>query len=249
MTTTPFTTFKFAASGGSATRTMPDRLAEVHNVVDFGADPTFANDSTSAIQAAVDWTSGANRGTIYFPIGNYKVSAPITFNYAGNLSIHFLGAEGATIVASPGFDDFVFKRKLGTPNNTTGGRIFEKLQISNPGAAGGGICLGSTDGGAIRDCGVAGFTAITTEDAVGVSSTHILIENCDVGGPSTSGTNRIIIGGGGAVLGCHTTASYTGLRAYGSGLFMAGNRIERCGTAFLFGLDPATIMSGCRVRS
>jgi hypothetical protein len=34
---TPFTTFAFAATGAPTPRTMPDRLAEVINVKDFGA--------------------------------------------------------------------------------------------------------------------------------------------------------------------------------------------------------------------
>ena len=39
----PFTSFAFAATGGPTKRTMPDRLAEVKNVLDFGADPTGGN--------------------------------------------------------------------------------------------------------------------------------------------------------------------------------------------------------------
>src|SRR4051812_1724955 len=70
---TSFTSFAFPAAGTSTPRTMPDRLSEIKNVLDYGADPTGGADSTAAIQAAVNWTSGANRGTIYFPLGNYKV--------------------------------------------------------------------------------------------------------------------------------------------------------------------------------
>src|SRR3954470_17820255 len=85
----PFTNFAFRATGAPTPRTMPDRLAEIKNVLDFGADPTGVTDSRAAIQNAVDWTSGANRGTIYFPAGHYLTTGPITFNYGGNLSICF----------------------------------------------------------------------------------------------------------------------------------------------------------------
>jgi hypothetical protein len=86
---TPFTSFAFAATGTPTPCTMPDRLAEIKNVKDFGAVGNYVTDDTAAIQAAVNWTSGPNRGTIFFPAGSYLVSAPITFNYNGNLSRWF----------------------------------------------------------------------------------------------------------------------------------------------------------------
>lgn len=245
----PFTTYAFAATGAPTQRTMPDRLAEVKNVVDFGADPSGSADSTSAIQAAIDWTAGANRGTIFFPLGSYKVSAPLTFNYNGNLSIAFVGAPGAVVFASPAFNDFVFKRSLVSPNNTTGGRIFQTLLIQNGADAGGGIQLGSTDGGAIRDCGIGAHVCVTTEDSAGNSSQNILIENCTIN-PSTvsagnfAGSHSIIIGGSGAVLGCDMNSADTAFRIYGKGLHVCGCRTERCNTAFLLGLDSAGTNQG-----
>jgi hypothetical protein len=64
----------------------------VKNVKSFGATGDGITDDSAAIQAAVNWTSGANRGVIYFPAGSYYVgTTPITFNYDGNLSICFRG--------------------------------------------------------------------------------------------------------------------------------------------------------------
>jgi hypothetical protein len=45
----------------------------VANVIDYGADPTGVADSTAAIQAALD----SNIGTVFFPQGTYKTTAPI----------------------------------------------------------------------------------------------------------------------------------------------------------------------------
>lgn len=45
------------------------------NVLDYGADPTGIDDSTDAIQAAVDATSYG--GNIYFPAGQYKLTDEI----------------------------------------------------------------------------------------------------------------------------------------------------------------------------
>jgi hypothetical protein len=240
-----FSNFAFPATGAPTPRTMPDRLAEIKNVLDFGADPTGGADSTSAIQAAVNWTSGANRGTIYFPVGSYKISAPITYNYNGNLSIHFLGAMGATIFGN--VNGYIFDRALGTPNNTPGGRVFEKLIIQNGSATGGCIRMGSTIGGAVRDCLLNGFIDFTTEDAVGVSSENIHIENCTFSNNGTvSGSRYIVTGGGGSILGCTLSGADTAVVAYGDGLYAAGNRSERCNTSWQLGLDSGGNNVGLR---
>lgn len=233
---TPFASFAFRATGAPTSRTMSARLAEIKNVKDFGAVGNGIADDTVAIQAAADWTSGANRGTIYFPLGTYNITAPITFNYDGDLSIRFLGEYGS--VVSGTFNGYLFDRSLATPNNTIGGRIFEKLFLINGHNTGGCIRVGSSIGAAIRDCSLSSHTNITTEDAVGVSSQNTLIQSCSFSQRGTvSGSHHIIIGGGGSIQGCNIKQSDTGVRAYGSGLQMAGNRSERCNTAVLLGLD------------
>ena len=77
----PFTSFVFDATGETQapnTRTLPDRLAEITNVKDWGATGLgFPNDDWAAITAAFNWTSGNSLGIIYFPPGTYYVSAPI----------------------------------------------------------------------------------------------------------------------------------------------------------------------------
>lgn len=57
----------FLQSGtGAGSRTVQAKMREVVSVLDFGADPTGATDSTAAIQAAV-----AAAARIYFPAGTY----------------------------------------------------------------------------------------------------------------------------------------------------------------------------------
>lgn len=231
MPTIPFTTFAFSATGGVTNRTMPDRLAEVHNVVDFGADPTGNADSTSAIQAAVDWTAGPDRGVISFPLGAYKITDSITYNYNGPLNITFRGEIGTSIIGTA--TGFAFDRHLGTPDYSSGGMIiFERLNIG--GGSGGSIRIGSANGGVIRDCIIGGTVGITTEDAVGQSSKNIHITDC-----TFHAGYYIIIGGGGVIQACIGTGAQNSVTAYGSGLHMAGNRFERADTAYLLGVDSA----------
>jgi len=244
---TPFTSFAFPATGAPTSRTMPDRLAEIKNVLDFGADPTGGTLSTSAIQAAVDSISGANRGTIYFPVGFYTVNAPITFNYNGNLSIRFLG-EGIGTTIAGNFPGFLFDRNntnSGSPNNTTGGRIFQNLNLQNSNDAGGCVRIGSTIGAAFRNCLFGGNTGVTAEDSAGNSSQNILFDNChfNANGNNVT-TNGVIIGGGGALISCDFVAHDTAIRAYGNGFHISGGRHENTNTAIMLGVDSADTNRG-----
>jgi hypothetical protein len=232
-----FTDFQFAAQGAPTLRTMPVRLAEVKNVLDFGADPTGGTTSTAAIQAAVDWTSGPNRGTIFFPDGFYTVSSPITFNYDPapgdpGLSIRFAGeGESTTIAATGGLSTtgYILDRHLATPNNTAN-VIIENIGFAA--GAGGSIRVGSCNGVTIRNVHASG---ITTEDSPGNSSQGILIETCTIPGPSTG--SGLTMGGSGLVENCNFTSCDVAARMYGKGWAFQTNRCEKCNTSYLIGLD------------
>ena len=240
----PFTTFQFKSTGSTTPRTQPDRLAEVKNVLDFGADPTGANATatTAAIQAAINWTGGADRGTIYFPRGTYTVNSTLTFNYNGNLTIRFIGESS---VITGGISGFLLDRhnvNSGSPSNTPCNIVFEKLILVNTDTTvtSGCVRIGSAIGAFFRDCRFTGQQGVTTEDSVGVSSENILFENCGFSALNQSpfvGTNGIVIGGGGAIIGCDFENIDTGIVAYGNGLHCSGNRTERMNTAWQFGFD------------
>src|SRR5262249_34793618 len=55
------------------------------NIVDFGADPTGTNDSTAAIQAAIDYalTNSPNM-SVFCPDGNYKTTLPLYLDLPQN---------------------------------------------------------------------------------------------------------------------------------------------------------------------
>lgn len=66
----------------------------VINALDFGADPTGSNDSTLALQAAIDSMPGTENptdlsnvtpsNTLYIPSGTYKISSPLVVTKAGS---------------------------------------------------------------------------------------------------------------------------------------------------------------------
>jgi len=65
------------------------------NVVTYGADPTGASDSTSAITTAVSDATSAGGGVVYFPTGSFKTSG---FSIAAS-NISILGdGQGASII-------------------------------------------------------------------------------------------------------------------------------------------------------
>lgn len=96
----------------------PDALS----VIACGADPTFTQDSTAAIQACADQAFGppgarhganaaANR-PLYFPPGHYKISAPIVLQFvhggvifgAGRFTSTIENVAGAGVFKTDGFE-------------------------------------------------------------------------------------------------------------------------------------------------
>ena len=78
----------------SATQTFlkPTWPADSANIIDvtqspYNADPTFNNDSTSAIQSAINAAASANNGSIvYIPCGLYRISSTLTAS-GGNYKV------------------------------------------------------------------------------------------------------------------------------------------------------------------
>lgn len=63
----------WTSTGSTTSRAAQDRTADVANVLDFGADPTGATDSTTAIRAAI-----ATTRRVYVPAGMYRVTDVIS---------------------------------------------------------------------------------------------------------------------------------------------------------------------------
>ena len=99
------------------------------------------------------------KGTIYFPPGTYKISAPIDVSCRedgqNQTYWNFLGCLGASIITA-NFADYIFK--FATINNgnswSDNRRVIEKLTLVNTNVAGGGIRLGCSICSSVRDCDI-----------------------------------------------------------------------------------------------
>lgn len=97
------------AGTGAVSRVAQDKLRESVSVVDFGADPTGAADSTVAIQAAINALSLSGGGRLIFPPGNYKHTTQLVFknniSYIGggyqSTRLTYTGTSDGVVVQNP----------------------------------------------------------------------------------------------------------------------------------------------------
>jgi len=137
---TPSAGQALVASSPSAARWTSAPVDWINVVAAYGADPTGANDSTTAIQNAVNalGTSGGHQtsaggfqggGVVYLPAGTYKVSSTITVA-AGAITI--LGdGRWSTFIKYTGTGDCI--RMIGPAINTFMGGV-ERLMIDGAGS-------------------------------------------------------------------------------------------------------------------
>ena len=255
--TNAFTAFAFNASGSNQfARTLPARLADVKNVKDFGATGLgFPHDDWAAIMAAFNALAGptGNTGTVYFPPGTYFVSQPIAWN--GNQNPIFLGSLGLSIITG-NFADYVFSQTGGNANGT----VFDGLTVVNANATGGGIRLGGTIGGAIRNCAITanqGYQYFCQRLRANILwfCWEISIENCTLSpGSNRSGSQGLMLLADGPVRNCKVSNYHIGCLTAGGefGQNFMGCYFELCDTALLPGIGPngagdagGIEMSGC----
>jgi hypothetical protein len=124
-------------SAGSVQRTVASKLAEAVSVLDFGADPTGTNDSTAAIQAAINYAASSAVGNVpggkvIIPKGEYIVSERTTTISDASTGAGTTGAatiqlkhkvdvecDGATIAGTGSFTDAMIKAYTRDDNNAS----------------------------------------------------------------------------------------------------------------------------------
>jgi hypothetical protein len=112
--TTPFLSYAFAPTGAPAgyERTLPDRLADVVNVRDYGAVGDGSADDTISIQNSLDaafgsysnphgWNGRASNKHVFFPPGIYRTTSALKVRWV--MAGHILGAgRNSTIIRYTG---------------------------------------------------------------------------------------------------------------------------------------------------
>jgi hypothetical protein len=88
------------ASAGTSARALAARASDRLNVLDFGADPTGATDSTAAFEAAMAVVPSGDWGLLWVPRGTYLLDSFI--NQPGTASIRVLFDDGATLTGPGG---------------------------------------------------------------------------------------------------------------------------------------------------
>jgi len=95
----------------------------VINIVDYGADPTGATDSTAAIQNAINAANAAGGGTVFIPNGTFNTNAWIYLK--SNVTIEGTGS-GSKVISSDNRCFFAFRDNA--PDAST---PFTNIQIKN----------------------------------------------------------------------------------------------------------------------
>jgi hypothetical protein len=178
--------------------------------------------------------SFAYRGVIFFPPGDYPVTAPITFNHP-NIDIIFQGS-GFSSRVSGNFAGGVFSKTETTPNE--GHRIIRDLRITSSHPDGIGVELFGTSGtNGLVNCNIYAQTGVKLRQ-----SQSTLIENCKffatyAGTPDASIGIDAESANGITIINNDITSYEIGILHSNTGCQIIGGRIEVCGTAIWLGID------------
>jgi hypothetical protein len=138
-------------STGAVNRTTTNKLQENLSVLDFGADPTGTNDSTTAVINAIAYSgtnpssSGLSGNRITFPCGLYKISPVASIQpYTGTVIQG--GGKGCTFIkssnTSTSIPDWAVNTFSTTSPNFYGQNVeFRDLTILGDNATAGHVCM------------------------------------------------------------------------------------------------------------
>jgi hypothetical protein len=172
-----------------------------------------------------------NRGVIYFPLGEYKVTSSITYPGSTTKYIEFLGEPGAEIVGSV-TSDAILKRAADSPYN--GIVNVRNLKITNSHATGKGITIHSCIGAVVSGCHISAHIGVET-----YNSQAVTVEHCNIvrSGQTLASSIGIMAGNATSVLNCDVVSYDNGIRHYNVGLTVVAGRYEVNGAGIVLGVD------------
>jgi Pectate lyase superfamily protein len=235
----PYTIWGNPTGSAASATALPSQTI---NVIVFGADPTGANDSYSAVQAAINAAYAHNSGgyspaTVYLPPGTYKLSQPLELNYPGLILEGdtswgtFLAPQGRAIdLLTPGPNRAgasVFVRDLGivatNASEPSYGVIYinnvydsglENINILNvPNSVANGIYIANSGGVKIKNVSVYALASAATTGILVTTNSQVSLDNVDVEG--FNGTNGKGIATSGALVNLDMISSHVEGNYYG----------------------------------
>jgi hypothetical protein len=221
-------------------RAQQDPLIDyIKNVRAYGAIGNGTADDTAAIQAAVnDATSpytGTRKGTVYFPVGVYKITASITYPIGSSKYINFMGAPGAEIQGN--FNGYLFERISDGGITYTGVTEFHNLIMGNsyatPGKNSGCIFIGNCIGAKVTSC----YLSVVGGFAVRCGAQSLTVDSCSIVGQDIAGSVGVLAGNGTVVLNCDMVGLGQGIRHQNLGLAVVGGRYETNLCGIMLGQD------------
>jgi len=222
-------------TAGSVYAVTPDWI----DVTTYGAVPNDANDDTVAIQDAIDALSGP--GTVYFPVGSYRISSPLTVT-----------TDGTTLLGSPGL--CIQSPVLDCSGITSGYALLvnanacsvKGLYIDGAGntVADGGIYLYGMKHSTTINCRVANFLK---SQAIGIKSEHFNVKIADTLITAiTNGTCVSLVGSSGGVS-TTTTLSKCYIRGADTCLYAAAQAQDVVVNETIFESSRVALYNACGV--
>jgi hypothetical protein len=259
-TDVPFTSYAFTGLNQPTPRTMPQRIADIVNVKDFGAKGDGSTDDTLAIQAAIDaamtlgvqHSSSIYGATVFFPPGRYIVSAPLTDTAVTRrgADVNLVGSGCyCTTIDGGRLDGFVIDKEDRGIFKTINSIQHLFIKNSNTAAGTGAVRLNYSYKALLADCIFHGF--------IGVDMSSNIFDNCIINcwfeglanNPPLAGSFGICLQQGG-IYGGKIQAFENGIRIGGGyttagtyrpsgavGITIQNVAIEVCSTAVVLGRD------------
>ena len=134
-------------------------LPVINVVVDYAADPTGGSDSTAAIQSALN-AAATVKGTVFFPIGTYKVSQLVLTTAHSGITLvgptsPYPGTANSAVLVGTASGAMV--TNFGTPGVAK--VVFKNIGFNGANTAAQGVYLDTTVLFQFKDCWFEGFAA------------------------------------------------------------------------------------------